>query len=390
MKIVIVGGGFAGIACAKSVSAKLKNHSNIEILLLDRYRYATMLPSLPDIAGGKIKKRYASENIKKLLPTNVRFQKIDIQSINLDSKTILGQDGEVVLYDQLVIAAGSKAISHGFENGNEKVHVLNGMKDALKINREFEKRIFEQQDLNVVIVGAGFTGLELASNLYHLALEKKAKVEINIVARGKKLMSLLSQKLIGEIEKECKFCQFNVLKEEEVIKFENNTVYFKKHDPIENAFFCWCAGVKVAVDIVGNYQKIKDGRIIVDRYLRIPEYQDVYVVGDAAAIELNGNYIRRAVNFAQMSGICAGNNIAREIKHKPLQEFHPVDLGWVIPINDSSVGVTLGVPIKGRMGLFLHYLLCGIKNYNIRNSLQFVYYACKFSVTKHTKIDYHA
>ena len=71
--------------------------------------------------------------------------------------------------------------------------------------------------------------------------------------------------------------------------------------------------------------------------------------------------------FAQMSGRHVAKNIVSVINKKQRIPFKPIDLGWIIPIYISSIGAVLGKDIKGRKGIFMHYVLCGIKNYNFRN-----------------------
>lgn len=386
MRIVIVGGGFAGIAAAKKVHSKIGNKNGVHIELIDRNEYTTMLPSLPDVAGGKIEKRFLCENIVKLLPKNVKFTKMNIDKIDLNIKKILGISAQEVSYDKLIIATGSKTNFYGYDQNLESIYTMDCLDDATRVHKEFQKKLENKKDINLVIAGAGFTGLELASNLYHLACTQKRKICITIIEKGKKLMPIISQKLVCEIEKESALCEFNILTDEEVVSFDGTNVFLRNNGKIENAFFCWCAGVKVSVNIEGNYQKLGDGRIIVDKYLKIPEYQDVYVTGDTAAIKKGDNFIRRAVNFAYMSGLSAGANLAKDIKGEALKEFKPIDLGWVIPINMSSVGVAMGIQIKGRLGIMMHYLISGAKNYNFRNFLQYVYYAFSFSLKKHTKM----
>jgi NADH dehydrogenase FAD-containing subunit len=98
----------------------------------------------------------------------------------------------------------------------------------------------------------------------------------------------------------------------------------------------------------------------------------VYAAGDAAAIRRGENYLRKAVNFSRGSGTVAGRNVARALEDDLPEPFHPVDLGWVIPFCDVGVGRLFSrYAMRGRIPLFLHYLMCGVRNYEAANRIHF-------------------
>ena len=137
----------------------------------------------------------------------------------------------------------------------------------------------------------------------------------------------------------------------------------------ENVFFCWAAGSKFAVpEIKGNVDRLRDGRLKVARDLSLPNYPNVFAAGDAAAIEPRGQPLRKAVNFAYYGGKHAGRNIARRLRGRPTRPFRPVDLGWVVPFRETSVGrLPFGLWVHGRLGVRLHHQMCGIRNYSFAN-----------------------
>lgn len=367
MKIFIVGGGFAGIKAAKELSKKLSKEN--EIYLIDKNQYAAVLPNLPEITSGRLKPRDITEKIIKMLPKPVKFLNEEVNEINFDQKKITTCNGEYN-YDYLVLASGSKTNFYGFNQNLNKVNILETLKSAESIKDKFEKYMEARPEGILVVSGAGFTGIELACNLYAYAKKNNKKLKVVFVEVTKKVLPMLSEKSTAHVMRKFKKLNFKIYTENQIVDYNGSNITLKSGDVLEDVFFCWCSGVKSSIKPVGKYKSLPDGRIIVNELLSVPEYQEVYAAGDSAAMkDKNGMFLRRAVTFAQMAGKHAARNVVRAIKGEQQKPFKPVDLGWIIPIYISSIGVALGIEIKGRKGIFMHYLLCGIKNYNLRNFL---------------------
>lgn len=365
MKIFIVGGGFAGINAAKNLSKKLS--TSHEIYLIDKKEYTTMLPNLPEVASGRLESSDVRENIINLLPQSVKFIKEEIIEINFDEKTINTNENEYK-YDYLILATGSTTNLFGFNQNLDKVNALDSLEAAENIKMKFSEYLDNVVEGTLVVSGAGFTGMELACNLYDLSKRKGKDLNVIFVERANRILPMLSEKLCSHVIEKLNELKFKIYTDNQIMTFDGKDITLKNNEVIKDVFFCWCSGVKSALKPSGEYKTLPDGRIIVDEFLSIPEYPEVYVVGDAAAIkDKKNNFLRRAVTFAQMSGRHGAKNIAAVINKNQRKPFKPIDLGWIIPIYISSIGAVLGKDIKGRKGIFMHYVLCGIKNYNFRN-----------------------
>lgn len=365
MKIFIVGGGFAGINAAKNLSKKLS--TSHQIYLIDKKEYTTMLPNLPEVASGRLESRDVTEKIVNLLPASVKFLKEEIEEINFNEKSIKTKDNQYS-YDYLVLATGSTTNLFGFNQSLDKVNVLDSLESAEGIKVRFLEYLQKSEEATLVISGAGFTGMELACNLYDLSKREGKKLNVVFVERANRILPMLSEKLCSHVVDKLNTLNFKVYTDNQILGFDGKDITLKNDKVIKDVFFCWCSGVKSSLKPVGEYKSLPDGRVIVDEFLSIPEYPEVYAVGDAGAIkDKNNNFLRRAVTFAQMSGKHAGNNIIAAIYNGQRKVFKPIDLGWIIPIYISSIGAVMGKDIKGRKGIFMHYLLCGIKNYNFKN-----------------------
>lgn len=381
MKVAIIGGGFAGRAAAKTLGKAIGDTH--EIVLIDKNEYTTMHPSLPDLAGNRVKESVLKGQIIDLIPNHVRFLKKNISEVNFNEKQIHFDSGESYNYDYLVFAPGSKSNFYGNEVLPKTAYKMDCLSDALRIQEAAKDFIQNHDEVNIVVSGAGFTGIELAVNLYHLAHELGKKPKVSLVEVTGKVLPMLSDAMSAHVKTTIEGLGITFLLEREVVGYENDTVLFKDGSTIENAFYCWCAGVMNAIPVQGNHQEMRDKRIFVDAYLRIPEHPEVFVAGDAAAFkDEKGNCIRRAVNFAYTQGKTVGLNVAKAIAKESLSPYKIQDLGWIIPLYVNSVGEAFGTPLKGRIGITGHYLICGAKNYSVGNFLSYLGYSIKFFFTK--------
>lgn len=381
MRVVIIGGGFAGVAAAKQLFNKLPFDKNVEIILIDKNKYSTMLPSLPDVSGKRVEEKFIQGDIEKMLPKAVKFLNKEIDLVDFHKKTIFMKEKELT-YDYLIFSPGSKSNFFNHDQEFQKNLKLDCLEDAIKIRTKFVQALSKRPKLNLVISGAGFTGIELACNLYHYAKVNGGKITITLIEKADRILPMLSEKMSKYVMNKMKLMGINFLTGDEVLSFEENVVKLKNKGEIQDAFFCWCSGVKLSIPVAGNHKGLFDGRIIVDEFLRIPEHLEVFVAGDAAAIKNGETFLRRAVNFAYVAGKFSGKNVAATIEEEKLKPFKTADLGWVIPIYISSIGMAFGMETKGRFGISMHYVMCGLKNYNLRNFLKYLKYAFTFIFTK--------
>jgi NADH dehydrogenase len=374
-KIIIAGAGFAGISAANSVKRTLS--SECQVTVFDKNEYTTMLPSLPDVSGGVIDRAMSTGDIRGLLPPGTELVKEEIKRIDLDAQNVSADKGEYN-YDYLLISAGSVTEFFGFKDNKQDIYTLDSLQSALKIKQEFARYLDVTERPVVVISGAGFTGLEAACALREYSKGRSKDVDMVLVEKTSRVLGSLPEKISGYVETLISGLGFKVVRNSSVKSFNGKDVELTGGEVFKNAFFVWTAGTRISIEhISGEFKSLNDGRIIADEFLRVPGYENVFVAGDCAAIKNGNGYLRKAVNFAVYSGKSAGKNIALSIMGKKLEKFKPVDLGWVIPLYPSSVGNVMGVTVKGKLGLMLHYFMCGYRNYSFKNMFAYFLKALK-------------
>ncbi len=361
-KIVIIGSGFAGRQACKAL-----RHMASDVLVLDPSPVTTMLPALPDLAGGWIEERLVQHPMATHVPRNIQWIQQSVSSIDLDAGVVVA-NGQEWCYEVLLITPGSVPNFYSTPFPRDRMYGLGSVADALRIRENFTQYLQRAPFPHVVVSGTGYTGLELAMSLLFRAQAEGRKCAVTIVDPTPILLPSLP-------DRQRQFVLSFLTSAGAEVRMGVAVESFDGRDAViggttcKDVFFCWAAGSKLAIeDIRGSVPRLRDGRLKVQPDLSLPGYANVFAAGDAAAIEYRGAPLRKAVNFAYYGGQHAGRNMARLLDGHPTRPFRPVDLGWIVPFHSTSIGrLPGGIWIRGRIGVRLHHLMCGLRNYSLAN-----------------------
>lgn len=356
-KIVIIGAGFAGLSALNLLRGK----KDIEITLIDNKETSDFLPLLPDCIGRGINPDNLKLDISK---ATSRLIKEEVRKIDLNKKEVITRN-QILSYDYLIIASGSETNFYGNEFIHQNAYKLDGVEDARRIIEAIRNKQFD----NYVVVGGGYTGVEVATNLKIFLNKASRKARVVIVERAPAILGVLPEWMKKYVEVNLIRMGIEVLTVSGVEKIEGERIYLTGGNTLDNAFVVWAAGVKAAQFIQDlKVEKNPQGRIKVDEYLRLNE--SCFVVGDTAYVAYQNNFLRMAVQFAIMEGGVAAKNILKSIKGSSLIKYKPIDLGYVIPMaNNRSCGQVFGVNLKGFLPTMLHFMMCIYRSYGIKNKL---------------------
>lgn len=366
LNIAIIGGGFAGVQAAKALA---RSAASADITLYCATETAAMIPALPDLVSGRLSEASLTRPLTEILGPEIRVVVDPIRTVRTDQR-VLESDSASYSYDGLILATGS--IPSPLPSSFQSARIFTG--HSIESSREFrlalQRQASESRLVRVVIVGGGYTGLELA-----MAIDdgtKEGGAEIHVIDGASSLLPMLDDaeraRALGEFARR----GITVKTGTTVASIERVSggsdlcrVHLSDGQTLDDVLVCWSAGMvasPVAMDpAVG---RSPDGRIEVNSYLQVPDHPEVLVAGDLAALRSDGGLLRRAVNFAYYSGRRAGQNLAAHLLAGRLREFRPVDLGYVMPLGDATAGrVFGGIPLRGRKALRAHYVMCGIRHF---------------------------
>ena len=359
-RVVIVGGGFAGLALAKGLEKK-----DIQVVLIDKHNYHTFQPLLYQVATGGLEPDSIAFPIRKLF-NNLKyyhFRLAEVLNINTDKKEVETSIGNLE-YDHLVIATGSKTNFFGNKNIEKHAMEMKSIPQSLNIRslvlENFEEALltsdFEERKalMNFVIVGGGPTGVELAGALAEMKKGILPKdypdldirdMQINIIQGSSKLLDAMSDQASKKAEDFLVNLGVCVWKNLIVTDYDGKTVITTTDNQFKAATVIWAAGVQgeLVNGLQGECIVERANRIKVDEFNKVVGYKNVYAIGDVASMISKENPRGHGMMAqpALQQGKLLAKNILAEMSGKPLKAFKYNDKGSMATIGRNKAVVDL-------------------------------------------------
>ena len=349
-RVVIVGGGFGGIALARSLSG-----APYQVVLFDQNNFHQFQPLLYQVATCGLSADGISFPLRKILEEipNARFRMARVESVDPESRLVRTDSGEIG-YDHLVLASGS--VSNFFGNDEIERHGigLKSITDSLALRSRLLKNLeaatlttnnAEREALtNLVIVGGGPAGVETAGALAEFRshiLERDYPdlvvelMKIYLIQSGDRLLKGMSDKASLNALRELRKMGVEVVLDNRVQSFDGRTVTTKTGLEIQARTLCWTAGVRG--ECPGGIPEntfAGGGRLAVDPHLAVTGLESVYAVGDLACqVSDEFPYGHPMVAPAAIQqGRLVGKNLKALAAGKPLQAFDYHDKGSLATI----------------------------------------------------------
>ncbi|MFH2138768.1 MAG: FAD-dependent oxidoreductase [Candidatus Omnitrophota bacterium] len=361
-RIVIIGGGFSGLAAA----AYLKKYKEqVEVVLIDRKKETVFLPLLPDILSCRINYEFLSAELAVLAEKfSFKFIHGCVSGIDLKENKVSFAE-ENIYYDYLIIAAGSQTNFYNNIPLSKSAFKLDDIEDAKIILNNLDSDEFD----TFVISGGGYTGIEIATNIHRYFIRKRKTKKIIIIEKSKKFLGLVPEYMREYVINNLSALGVEMRVDSEVESALENKVVLKNKECFDKAMLIWAAGVK-AQDFLKNITADVDsqGRIFVDEYLRLSN--NCFCCGDTAHFKQDPAALRMSVQFAIMQGETAAMNVIRNMDKLTFLKYSPRDLGYIIPMaNNKACGIVLGFKVKGFLAVKLHYLMCIFRSVTLKNKL---------------------
>ncbi|RGX52590.1 NAD(P)/FAD-dependent oxidoreductase [Anaerotruncus sp. AF02-27] len=407
--IVIVGAGYAGVLTAKKLAKRLKKQEDVQITIIDKNPFHTMYTELHEVAAHRVDEVSIKISLERIFAgRNVRVVLDSVLSIDFENRVLAGKAGAYP-YDYLVLATGSKPAFFGVPGAEEISYTLWSYDDAVVLH-EHLLRVFRcaareadpaerRRLLTFYVVGAGFTGVEMAGELAELAplLCEKFEIDAGEVSMFEvdvldRIVPILPEKLSDKVARRLAKMGVRVRLETGVAGIGKDYIELKGEDGRVERFpagtVIWTAGIESS-DIVSEaaeaLQTARRGRVVTDKYLRAAGHADVFVAGDNIMYVPKGeqNPVPQMVeNCEQSAELIAHNLVSLVTGRGELREYNPKFHGVMVSVGGRYGVAQVGTP--NHMFSLPSFLAMFVKHFiNVVYFVQVLGWNKVFSYLKH-------
>ena len=389
-RVVIVGGGFAGLYAATGLNSRLGYSHDLEITLLDRRNYFLFPPLLPSAAAGTIETRQVSFPFRRIFETtNIAFRKVNVSRIDPVAQSVCGaveisddpitgqriEHDATFPYDYLVFAPGSLSQTFRTKGAEEYAFFMRELNDAVVLRNHvidcFERaaviddREAQKEMLRFVIVGAGPTGIETATELFDLVqavlLKRYPEIErdvpeVCIVQSGNQVLPGWDESIVETTDKQLRKMGIQLVLGGRVSEVGPNFVVVGE-SKILSRTIVWAAGVRPSSLAEKTGLPLHaSGRVEVDEDCRAKGFPNVFVLGDVAHFvdPRTGKELPPLGQVAFQQGSHTARNLVRLLRGKKTKPFRYFNFGGLVSVGEHFAAVNLlGIKISGVIGWFI-------------------------------------
>lgn len=370
-KVLIIGGGFAGLECAR----KLANNDSFEVTLLDRTNHHLFQPLLYQVATASLAAPDIARSIRQILydAKNVTVLMDEVTAISPDTKTVTGKSGEIHTFDYLVLAAGAKTGFFGNDQWEANSLGLKSLADAQDIRRkilsnleraELTKDYAERERLmTIAIVGGGPTGVELAgacADLIHRSLKSNfrridtSKLRVILIENSPEILEHFEPHQSAYAKARLQKLGVEVRNETRVTDVQKGKLVFKDGSVLEAEAIVWAAGIAanpLTKDL--GVEMDRAGRVTPNPDLSIPGHPDIFVAGDLTNMhDRDGKFVPGVAPAATQMGDHIAMLLKEEVrlegtrfserKHELRPRFKYTDKGMMAIIGKNAAVMKVG------------------------------------------------
>ncbi|GGB95643.1 NADH dehydrogenase [Oxalicibacterium flavum] len=393
-KIVIVGGGVAGLGLASALGrqGKYNKKNPLDITVLDRDSAHVWKPMLHTIAAGTSDiSQQQTTYVAHARDCGFSYQPGELNGVERQLKQVFvkelnAPDGRrlvperTIAYDTLVLALGSEANDFGTPGVKEHCYMIDSRIQADAFNREVRLRMFQclglDQQLSIAIVGGGATGVELAAELVRLteiaesygAQGLGSKISITLIQSGPRLLDAFPPAISEAVQQKLELLRVKVLTNTRVTAADEHGLSIQGGERIAATMLVWAAGVKApqVLSEIDGLACTRNNQLIINPHLQTIGDPSIYAIGDCASLTL-GDAVRPLPPTAQVAHQQATyliHNLPRMLDGKRVSEFRYRNLGALVSLGEYDAYASLGQfglfkdgYIRGKLAQLSHAML---------------------------------
>src|SRR5829696_903426 len=374
-KVLVLGGGFGGYTAAKDLCELIEDRDDVGILVLAKNNFFTFWPMVPGIVSSDIDARNVAQPLRRALITaGASFRRAEGKELDLERNVVVSSGGIEFPFDHIVISLGGLPNFFGIPGVEEHSLTMRGVEDAEQIRNRVIERFEEvslirgdvpESKLTFVVIGGGATGVEVASEIHTLVHENLAPDYPNIDPHRVRIVLLealpyILPELDPALRKAARARMVNqrieVRTNAMAEEITEDCVKLKGGDNIATENVIWTAGNRpnLGLEAEDLPVDVRTG-IKVDEYLRVEGYQNVWAIGDCAAVQdVRAGQEGKIVPPTAQAAVQEGHVVARNIlavldgREEDMKRFEYRPIGQLVELgSDFAVNEVMGVRFTG-------------------------------------------
>ena len=371
-KVVILGGGFAGLYAALELEKGLRKHANVDVTLVNRENFFLFTPMLHEVAAGDLDPTNIVNPVRKLL-RRVSFYEAKALKIDLHNKTVTIEHGvddhtHELHYDQIILALGSTNQFFDLPGVEEHALTMRSLSDAVKL-RDHLIAVLEETDtkcagddrrdlLSVIVAGAGFAGVETLASINDFLRHSiqsyrnlsEHDLRLTLIHPGDVILPELNPRLGGYAQRKLEQRGVEVRARSRVASYDGDMVRLTNGVKIPARTLIWTAGT-MPHPLIGTLPCEREhGRLKVSPELAVSGWPGVWALGDCALIPdvTTGSFCPPTAQHALRQGKVVAQNILAHAQGRQLRKFRFKTIGQLASIGRrAGVASILGINISG-------------------------------------------
>jgi NADH dehydrogenase len=379
-KIIVVGGGAGGLELATKLGRTLGRKKRAQITLVDRKASHLWKPLLHEVATGSLDEGVDALSYRAHAKNHYfDFQMGSLNDIDRERKVIAlseltDEHGELLMpsreleYDILVMALGSTSNDFNTPGVRDNCIFLDSPEQAHRFRTEMNNQFLKlhakngQGTVDIAIVGAGATGVELSAELHNAVKELRtygfgdldsSKLNVNLVEAGERILPALPPRISSAAHSELTKLGVNVRTNTMVTQADSDGLTTKDGDKIPAQIMVWAAGIKAPdfMKDIGGLETNRINQLVVKNTLQTTLDDNIFAIGDLAqCTQADGSFVPPRAQAAHQMASCAFSNIIAKLNGRDLKDYIYKDKGSLVSLSRfSTVGSLMGNLTKGSM-----------------------------------------
>jgi len=350
--VVVLGAGYAGAGAIKSLEDELDGETDVDVTWISETDYHLVLhESHRCIRDPSVQENIAIP-VHEIKQPSTAFVQDEVVGIDTDAQEVDLADSDTVEYDYLLVGLGSQTAFFGIDGLEEYALTLKSLDDALEIHDSVQQAARDastNDPAQVVIGGAGLSGIQTAGEVAEFRDEHNAPIDIHLVEGLDQVLPNSDPELQGALRKRLEAADVNIKCGEFIGEVDEETVYIGDEDELDYDVLVWTGGI-TGRNCMRDVELDKDERS--HRVHSEGNFQTdderVFAIGDSALIDQPGDQpAPPTAQAAWQAAEVAGENLARAARGQPLKTWTHKDKGTVVSVGEKAVAHdVVNVPIK--------------------------------------------